>query len=370
MAIVFLSFSEYSTPLMQIHFLFLLILIFLGCQRQPRVSPSADPSSLKALAPMGSATHNAEFQRRLTLLNELLDGKSPSALAPEEKARAEQIFDKVPKEAFRAAPIQGPARQMILAEYELAEHRFMEASFLFSSILDRNPKYPRARNGLARCFYFLGNPDRTFAELEVILSNQTSDAEEILDALFLMGAAALESPLVSAKNKQRGLEAWKVYLRIAPKDGPLRARVEEDLKKLSAKPAALLQKPVNFKNPKDRLKAEGLQAFSADDLLLAEAKLKEFLRAVPLDPEAGTFLARIFIRTNRFNEALSIFQNLVQKSPRYVPAWHYKGMVHMMKGDPRQAVLCWERVLELDPSYAKEYQLETRIAVAKSMLKQ
>ena len=46
---------------------------------------------------------------------------------------------------------------------------------------------------------------------------------------------------------------------------------------------------------------------------------------------------------------------------------HYNGMAHMMSGSPEQAVQSWEKILEMNPAYAKEFRLDQRIEVAKRM---
>ncbi|NBV76481.1 MAG: tetratricopeptide repeat protein, partial [Methylococcaceae bacterium] len=102
------------------------------------------------------------------------------------------------------------------AELYFNERRFIEAAHLFSKILDRDPKYPQARNLLARCFYFLGNPDRSLAELDLILSKPGGQMEDWLDALFLTGAVVLESHS-SPKLLKKGISAWENYLKITPR---------------------------------------------------------------------------------------------------------------------------------------------------------
>ncbi len=340
-------------------YLFLLLILSLSifqtsCQKQPSVSAAALPSAKKAVAPMGSSTNNADLEKKKLL-------------------------------AAAKAPVKpGLAQDFFWAEFYFYERRFIEAAQIFSAILDQDDKYPNARNLLARCFYFLGNPDRSHAELDFVLSHPSKNAEELLDALFLMGAIALESPTSSTKMLQKGIGAWETYLKIAPKNN-LRSKVEPGLKELHERlkanknnSVALTAKPASHQtrfqklssNAKDfeKRKAQGLDAFDTEDLLLAEKKLKEALALDSTDVEIATVLGRILIKTNRFSEALLKFQNITKKYPKYSPGWHYQGMAYMMNANPQKAVESWKRVIHLDPQYAAQFKLQDRIAVATSMI--
>lgn len=279
---------------------FLIVLLLISCQKQPSIPQ-------KAMAPMGSSTNNGELAKKV--------------------------------EAFHAKGLPaGLKKEFSLAELYFEERRFIEASQILSKILDKDAKYPQARNLLARCFYFLGNPDRSLAELDFILSQPGGQADDMLDALFLTGAVVLESN-PSEKMRKKGIAAWENYLKIAPQS-ELRKQVTEGLA---------------------RLKEQGRA--KSEDWMQAEQKLREKKG----DAEGETTLARIAIRTHRVQEALQRFEAVVKKYPKYVPAWHYKGMAHMLSGDPRQAIVCWERVMELNPAYGAEHRLTDRIAVAKGM---
>lgn len=103
------------------------------------------------------------------------------------------------------------------AEKLFEQQKFIESAKMLSKLLDKDPQLPGARNLLARCFFFLGNPDRSIEELQFVLSHSELGSETNLDALFLMGAVALESHHLSALNYKKGKRAWEVYLKIAPK---------------------------------------------------------------------------------------------------------------------------------------------------------
>ena len=62
-----------------------------------------------------------------------------------------------------------------------------------------------------------------------------------------------------------------------------------------------------------------------------------------------------------------MFGEVIKVDPDYMPAWHYLGMAQMMSGDPEQAVKAWQKILDKDPAYAKQFKLDQRIEVAKRM---
>ncbi|MEI6806868.1 MAG: tetratricopeptide repeat protein [Myxococcaceae bacterium] len=206
------------------------------------------------------------------------------------------------------------------AEKLFEDQKFIDSAKMLSKLLDQDPKLPGARNLLARCFFFLGNPDRSIEELQFVLSTTSPGAEASLDALFLMGAVTLESNNLSEKNRLKGLKAWEVYLKVAPKSN-------------------LTEKVV---------------------VGLAELKALD-------DPQKATDLARSYIQQSKVSKALAVFERVLKKQPNYVPAWHYQGMAFIMQGEPKKAVASWKEVFKKDPIYAKKFKLDQRIAVAEKL---
>jgi len=360
------------------YFIPLCFILITGCQRTPSISPAAEPTSRKAVAPMGSTTTNAFFIKKKLILAQLLSGKTEKEIlkTSENQLLLNDLFTIFPKETLiNASKKSKIGKKLLLAEFNFHERRFIEASLLLSEILDKAPQFPRARNLLARCFYFLGNPDRAQAELDFILTSKNTQAEEMLDAVFLMGAIALESPDTSKQMIQKGIRSWETYLKVAPPN-ELYDKVKINLKTLKEK----LNENKNLNTSEKSIlsdatskkpdRKQAFEAFHADDLLLAEKKLKEILKLKRDDPEAQTFLARIFIRTNRIQEALKIFESVLKKHPTHMPALHYQGMAFIMSGNPQKAIESWQKIMQKDPEYASKYDLQARILVARGMSKQ
>ncbi len=218
------------------------------------------------------------------------------------------------------APKPEPKPTYIQAEKLFEKQDFIASATMLSKLLDEEPKLPRARNLLARCFFFLGNPDRSIEELSLVLNYTPVASEESLDALFLLGAVSLEAPQLSEKNRLKGQKAWEFYLKVAPKS-QLKDQVTQGLAEMRA-----------LKNP---------------------AKATE--------------LARAYVQKSQPGKALSIFERITRSNPNYVPAWHYQGMAHIMSGNPKAAVQSWQEVLRKDPVYAKKFKLDERIRVAENL---
>lgn len=215
-------------------------------------------------------------------------------------------------------PVSQPT--YVQAEKLFEQQKFIESAKILSKLLDIEPRLPRARNLLARSFFFLGNPDRSFEELEFVLSHSPVGNEESLDALFLMGAVTLEAPNLSNKNRRKGQKAWELYLKVAPQS-KLREQVIAGLNQIKA-----------LENP-----------------------------------QSATNLAREFVQKSHPEKALAIFQRVIKKYPNYMPAWHYQGMAFIMSGNPQEAILSWREVLRRDPKYAKKFKLDKRIQVAERL---
>lgn len=224
-----------------------------GCHDAPSVGRAADPARAQGPAPWGSATTNAELDKKRQLLEDILDGKlTPEKLAariekdwPEltvdQRKRqlstvTEMLSDLQKSDRLGKRVADGPEREMAKAQLFFSERRFIEAATMLSTILDSNPVFPSARNLLARCFFFLGNRDRAIVELEYILKSpeQQKDQDEVFDALFLMGAAVAETPGMSRENMEKGRGAWETYLKIAPPDSPMIEHVKKGLADIEA----------------------------------------------------------------------------------------------------------------------------------------
>jgi tetratricopeptide (TPR) repeat protein len=409
------------------------LIALVACQEAPRPGLAADPSRAQAPGPWGSSTSNQELDIKRELLTDVLDGKITAEQLP---GRLQQSFPKQTDEQRKAGVASiaelmtmlqasgrlgqvmpaGPDRDFAFAQLYFGDRRFIEAGALLSTVLDRQPNYPRARNLLARCFFFLGNRERTLAELQVILESKEaqSDKQEVLDALFLMGAAVMETPGMSRTDLQRGVGAWQTYLKLVTDLPPAQvkqmnegiAAMEAGLRgegalaqpnvpvqreddggaadakgvlggQKAATPTAPSQPSTNGGTRVQALAADasemaravagGLDALDAKDIGNAERLLAQALQLDANAVEAITGMARVRVQQGRIDDALRGFGEAIKRNPTYVPAWHYNGMAHMMAGAPNEAASSWEKIRTLDPAYFAKFNLDKRIEVAKRM---
>jgi tetratricopeptide (TPR) repeat protein len=401
-----------------------------GCLEAPGVGRAADPARAPGPAPWGSSTSNAELEKKRALLEDILDGKITAEglaarlnndwpdLSVDDRKRAVAnvtvVLEDLTKigKAGQAVP-PGPDREMARAQLYFSEYRFIEAATILSKLLDVAPTYPGARNLLARCFFFLHNRDRTVEELEFVLSNpeQQKDRGEVLDALFLLGAAVAETPGMSRENLQKGKGAWETYLKLAPPDAPSRKHINEVLPVIDAglrgegplaqplvdlpgadadkaddaapapappaggsgpfaggpPPERRAEKLAKDASPLARAVAEGWDALDVRDLATAEQKLQAALKLDDKNAEALTGMARVFVQTGRADDAVAFFDKAIVLAPDYMPALHYRGMAKLLSGAPAEAVASWEKIRAKDPAYFARFNLEQRIAVARQM---
>ena len=119
--------------------------------------------------------------------------------------------------------------------------------------------------------------------------------------------------------------------------------------------------------PVERAVAEGWDALDVKDLATAEKKLGEALVLQPANPAALTGLGRVYVQSNRLDQALRSFGEAIKVAPDFMPAWHYNGMAQLLAGSPKQAVSSWEKIKDKDPSYFSQNNLAQRVEVAKRM---
>ena len=237
--------------------------------------------------------------------------------------------------------------------------------------------YPGARNLLARCFFFLGNPDRSVEELEFVLTHNSTEEEKV-DSLFVLGASIRDNPNSTQAALKKGLGAWETYLKVAPKS-EYAADVKKGIFDLKGRlnGSAGANAHVIAETKKKRAPAEpnspkelGLAAFDRGDMLLAEQKLAHALKESPADGECLTALGRLYLRAGRSKEAVDTLNKATRVAKMHSAGWHYLGMAQLMGGQVEKAILAWQAVLKNDPDYAKLHHLDERVRVAYSMLEQ
>jgi tetratricopeptide (TPR) repeat protein len=102
----------------------------------------------------------------------------------------------------------------------------------------------------------------------------------------------------------------------------------------------------------NRVMAEGIQRFRADDF---EGAVESFRRAVEISPDnaqAYVSLGSTYMRINRQAEAARAFRRAIDLDPTDATAHVGLGQAHKLSGDPDNAIVELNRALELDPENA------------------
>ena len=370
----------------------LIALLGAGCQKKPALAPAADPLSILAAPPMGATTYNDELKKELGLLDKLLDQSlDPKILASVKEALMEgktknrwaessneaylvKVFLALPELVHPKVALDAAHKLWLRSKFLFLRRRFIEAATGMSEVLKLDPNLTKARNWRARAIFFLGNPDLAISELNKIVESEAPRSEAHLDALYLIGAIVYESNDHDAKRIKPGIDAWNKYLSLSDTDPHIKSEIDKSLKELALrlkgedKNLSTLAVDLFLPNPKyNAQKNAVLEAFKAEDLTLA-TKLCEQALAQNYDKDLAVIKARIFIKSGRMDEASNLFDKIIEQDKNYAPGFHYRGMTFMMKGQIKEAIASWQEVIRLDSIYAKNHNLEQRIAVAQNML--
>lgn len=374
-------------------FILFLMLLSHGCQKRPMSGPASDNMSPLLEPPMGAQVTNDELKEELRLLDLVLGKKIEETMFVKAKQRAmtaskdlmdttaghndeirlAKLFIVVP-ELLYAREFSANQQKWLKAKFLFLQRRFVEASILLSEVVNDEPTFFPAKNFLARSLFFLGNPDLAFMHLQNIVQN-ASKKEEKMDALYLQGAMVSEMGEVSPETLRLGIKAWESYLTMADEEHVVTKEVKKSLLTLRErlnplKTVMQAAATTDIFEPNERYKSEVnsvLTAFKKEELLLAE-RLADHVLSKGFDKLVMLVKARIFIKTTRMEEAEALFKELTKKEPNYAPAWHYQGMVFMLKGDAKSAIASWQTTLKLDKAYGDRNKLSERIAVAQGML--
>lgn len=366
------------------------VLMLFACQKKPELAPSGDPNSVLAAPPMGASVYNNELKKELALLEDLLENRieakrldatikelmgdrtDKNASALKDNALASLLLT-LPELIHRHKNISDNRKLWFKAKLLFLRRRFIEASTLLSLVLKNEPNFIEARNLRARAIFFLGNPDFAVRELQEIIKKSPKNSPENLEALYLIGAIIIESHENDEKRLNTGIAAWNQYLKEADTDKELSAELKHGLLELekrkngTVKTEMPLLDPFSPRESYSAHKNAALTAFMKNELLLALELCDKSLK-ITYDSDVAIVKARIYIKTSRMDEAVELFKNIIEKNSSYAPAFHYRGMAFMLKGQVKEAIVSWQETLKLDPDYARSHHLDQRLAVAQKML--
>lgn len=382
----------FRTHIMKLGLLSFYAVLSAGCQKKPALAPAADPLSAIAPPPMGATTYNDELKRELALLEDLLNQRIDDKLVKVTKdalmtgdmqavlkepgsddAHLTKLFLAMPELVHQTTVLTENQKLWFKAKLYFLKRRFVEAAMHMSEVLKVEPDFLQARNWRARAIFFLGNPDLAVNELTAIIRKSGEKSPEGLDALYLIGAVSYESNDLDPMRLTTGINAWQKYLDLSDPDEQLKKEIKVSLAELQVRlKGEKLEPKLAFDPflPREQYGAEKnaiLRSFAKDELLMALELSDQALKKA-YDADIATIKARILFKTGRLDEASELFTFIVTKDQKYAPGFHYRGMAFMLKGQVKDAVLSWQRTLEVDPAYARSHGLEQRIAVAEKMV--
>jgi tetratricopeptide (TPR) repeat protein len=371
-------------------FLGLLFLALANCQKKPALSPAGVNLSTLEPPPMGATNYNDEFIRDLAILDNILNSvigrqrlrkihdnlsdfykKNKAKDRNQEDIHLGRILIVMPELLQQKKPFNDREKEWLRAKFHFLNRRHVEASMLMSAILQKNDD-DLVRSWRSRAIFFLGNPDLARSELKAVISRSGETSPQGLDALYLLGAMSYEDDERDKKHLNAGIDAWTRYLKLVDADSAMIKEIEQGLAELKRRLQGDLDNQGIYKDrflPNDTYKESKnaiLAAFAKEELLLAQRLAQESLK-VAYDPDIATIKARILFKNGQIDEALTLFMSITEKDKKYAPGFHYRGMAFMLQGKRRDAILSWQRTLEIDETYGSFHDLKRRIAVAEKM---
>jgi tetratricopeptide (TPR) repeat protein len=93
--------------------------------------------------------------------------------------------------------------------------------------------------------------------------------------------------------------------------------------------------------------------------------IKDALSIVPNDPRSILTEGFILLKMGKYDNALSRFDNLLQRNESNTDAWYLKAEVELALKDYDDALRCYNQALEIDPQFAEAYNAKAVILLKK-----
>jgi len=95
---------------------------------------------------------------------------------------------------------------------------------------------------------------------------------------------------------------------------------------------------------------DGIKFYKEHDYDQAIHELKKVILSFPDYKEAHSILGNAYFRNKMFNEAAIEYQRVKEIDPKDITAYENMGVIHANRGEYRQAVGEWKKVIELSPN--------------------
>ncbi len=208
-------------------------------------------------------------------------------------------------------------------------------------ILTAVPGHPHARLILGAAYRCAGQTQAALEVLVPLAREQPRSAPAHIELALALGEVGRATEALSALRRALQLQpdsvdAWRLLAdqldEIGDADGADRARAAHI--KASTKDPRLM---------------EAAAALVANDLAIAEARLRAYLKMHPTDVAALRMLGEVAVRLKRYSEAQILFERCIELAPSFDGARHNYAAVLNREGKAAQALPHIEQLLAKDP---------------------
>ncbi|HUS12394.1 MAG TPA: tetratricopeptide repeat protein [Pyrinomonadaceae bacterium] len=248
-----------------------------------------------------------------------------------------------------------------LANYYLAASKgrpelLTEAERLANDVLQRDPKNIEGHILLSSVRFAQGKKDEALAELNRAIDLNPSRSESYLSlARFYM----------VTNDREKADEAFRKAISVEPGSALAHTEYGKYLVQTNriSEAEAELKKAVEVAAPTDRTARYSLATFYVINKQLDKAE-ETYKALAELDkdkPESQAILADFYSATNRSDDAVRIFQDILAKSPDYVQGRYRLAEILLMRGDTSGASAQIEEALKKDQQDRKALLLRARV---------
>lgn len=253
------------------------------------------------------------------------------------------------RRALRLSP-DDKALLLNLGLVYLRQEDHQRALPLFDRVVALDPEHSQARQLLAVCQVYTGQPAPAIQELEALRADNPSDE----NMLFLLGFAYLKNQ-DSAHAKEvfgkmfeaAGSVRAQFLLGKASYEAMLFAQAEESyLQVLKLDPA--------FPGAHLELGKVYISLRQTDDAI---RELRLVLAQDPGNPDAAYFLGGVLVQADRFAEGIPYLERAAKMKPDFWAPFFYLGKAQLRLEKPAEAVGLLQRAVKLSPDEPTAYYL-------------
>jgi Flp pilus assembly protein TadD len=121
-----------------------------------------------------------------------------------------------------------------------------------------------------------------------------------------------------------------------------------------------LEKAIQMaQKPADRAKLYNLLGYVCESANRVADARYAYAHAIELDPaldKARMNLAYIYLQDYRYEKAITLYQEVLARSPNRADVWTALGFAYELQQEPRKAKAAYEKAIALDPGYKEAYR--------------